>query len=1150
MYRYNYFELDPVFLKLSLPTVNALYQANIKCLEDLFELDKSEIGSLQGIGKKRSKEILYLLYGLPFDYMDASLPRNPEQNPYAGVHPRLEDILSNILFSERKLLKRGIDYFQNGRVSNIKQLDEKKQCYEIKINGSSQYLVTLNLETNPSIHCTCPSFGHWGYDMNRCKHVIAAIIALAEQQRLMRFEKTGHGKQKYRQLLYNLDPTKSLFKPNNNSRLDYLLVFEQGNWDLYPKKLYPFVRQLKYFSQWNNPWQKLKPSDPRDRLIISYLRKIYMPEFLSYDERQQDYSFGDVLELLDDHNVYLKYGNQQLRKINFQETPFTLSTTIEHLDHQHTDNDDVNSDLDSESDLYLTFCLNGNGTVKDPNEVMFICTDPCWVISGNTLARLNGTDQAIKFFLNAPGRTTRIPTEETQSFFQEVLPKIQDIGIPVHLADDFIQQKEVSPVPRLYLSETSHNLLIELRVAYDDYEIRYEDSRTRFIVSAKETNDSTNEPRLWSVERNMALEEHFINQLKETGLESTAQYRTFTPKDSALEWVVESLPELAEDGYEIFGQQQLKQYHPPRKLTSSSLSVMSAQQWFELQGSMSFGEMSIDMNDIHRVLIGKKYVRLIDGSTGEIPDYWLDRIKKILHLIPANDKKKRIPKIAASAIEELGDMVDDFETDVDFKEYVKKFREFNNIKPVKAPQKFNGKLRPYQLAGLSWLCFLHEYDIGGILADDMGLGKTVQVLALLRKLQELSGKKTNTLVIAPRSVIHNWQMEANRFIPDYSVYIHHDKDRVRSSDDWPEADISITTYGTLRNDYNFLADKKFDYIILDESHTIRNPSSKTFQAIRRLNGSNRLCLTGTPIQNTTMDLWSQFEFINPGLLGGQKNFREQWVKPLEQYNDQTAEEMLHKMVAPFILRRTKRKVASELPPLETSQIDCPMDLYQQHVYEKYRQIYYQMVNKAIDAEGIRESQFVVLEGLTRLRQICCSPRLIKGETGTSAKIKRFTELADELIKEGHRALVFSQFVGFLRQIEKEVINRGWEYEYLDGQTRNRQERVDRFQSDLSKSLFLISLKAGGEGLNLTGADYVFLMDPWWNPAAERQAMDRTHRIGQTEHVFVYRFVCPDTVEEKILKLQERKRSLAQKLVVAESGIFKQLKRDDIIALFE
>lgn len=275
-----------------------------------------------------------------------------------------------------------------------------------------------------------------------------------------------------------------------------------------------------------------------------------------------------------------------------------------------------------------------------------------------------------------------------------------------------------------------------------------------------------------------------------------------------------------------------------------------------------------------------------------------------------------------------------------------------------------------------------------------------------------------------------------------------------------------------------------------------------------------------------------------------------WVKPIEEQNDRETEQILHKMVEPFILRRDKTKVADDLPPLTLNIVECEMDESQQQVYETYRQSYQRLISEEIEEKGLHKSRFAVLEGLTRLRQICCSPSLLEDEKGGSAKIQRFLELAEELIREDHRVLVFSQFVKFLKQIESEVKARGWKYEYLDGQTRNRQERVDRFQTDTSKHLFLISLKAGGEGLNLTAADYVFLMDPWWNPAAERQAMDRTHRIGQDEHVFVYRFVCPGTIEEKILRLQDKKRDLAEKLVVAESGIFKQLKGDDLMALFE
>lgn len=309
-------------------------------------------------------------------------------------------------------------------------------------------------------------------------------------------------------------------------------------------------------------------------------------------------------------------------------------------------------------------------------------------------------------------------------------------------------------------------------------------------------------------------------------------------------------------------------------------------------------------------------------------------------------------------------------------------------------------------------------------------------------------------------------------------------------------------------------------------------------------------MSGTPVQNTTLDLWTQFHFLNPGLLGNLKSFTSQWVIPIEKNNSKTAEQMLHRMVAPFILRRTKQQVATDLLPLTSTLVECTMSSGQELIYEKYRQVYYKLINESLQEQGLQKSRFTVLKGLTRLRQICCSPRLIKGKKGNSAKLDRFLELAEELINEGHRALVFSQFVGFLKLIEIEVKKKGWNYEYLDGQTRDRQQRVERFQNDHTKNLFLISLKAGGEGLNLTAADYVFIMDPWWNPVAERQAMDRTHRIGQKNKVFVYRFVSPETVEEKVLRLQERKKGLADKLVLAESGIFKEFKSNDLLALFE
>ena len=1147
MYGGSYSHRDPVLMRLTSATVNALSKANIKCLEDLFSLKEPEILNIPGIGKKRSKAILDLLYRLPFDYRDDSLPGNPQQDPYAGVHPVLKTYLTQFWYVGEKFYTRGVDYFQRGMVGQFQLQDEATQSYTTKVIGTRQYTVTLNLEASDRMqaHCTCPAFAQWGYGAAACKHVVAAALALAEQQRLMRFGQAEDGNRSYRLLLHSLATAKSNANTHASQPLEYLLVQKQGQWELYPRRIYPVAQQSSRYGGRNNPWDELIPADPRDRMIVSYLREVHTPSYYYYYSRKQATSFGDALELLRDRPVYLKRGGEPATEVRFQEAPFTPQLEIGNSGKQNPSNDG-----EGQPDLMLEFRLQSEKVSKNFNEVEVLSVDPCWVVYGTTLARVAGSDLAQKFFLNVARETVRIPANEIESFLQDIYPTLQDAEIPIRIGDEVTEEKAVDPVPRLYLRERADRLWVELRIAYHDYEVRVEDRRTQILLPNREFAGE-NDPPIWSVTRDTAREERWVEELQKTGLESTGSFRTFTPTEAPLEWVAGALPALAGAGYEIYGQQQLKRYAPPKKLTASTLTVRSGEQWFEVEGTMSFGDLAIDMSDIRRVLIrDKPYVRLRDGSTGELPEDWLERLQRLLHLLPTGQQQARIPKIAASAIEEIGEAVDDYRADTAFQQYVDRLREFHEVKPVEPPDEFRGTLRPYQVAGLSWLRFLHQYGFGGILADDMGLGKTIQVLALLQKIREESGTEPITLVIAPRSVIHNWETEAGRFLPDCPVYIHHGTDRAESSDAWPEATLNITTYSTMRNDISVLGERAFDYIILDESHTIRNPSSKTFRAIRRLQGEHRLCLTGTPVQNTTMDLWSQFEFLNPGILGGQKRFSEEWVKPLEQENDRTVEEMLHKMVAPFILRRTKQQVARDLPSLTASQVECTMDATQQRIYEKYRQVYHRIVNEAIDAKGVRDSSFTVLEGLTRLRQICCSPRLIDGETGSSAKLQRFVDLAEELICEGHRALVFSQFVRFLRHIEAEVQRRGWKYEYLDGQTRNRQERVDRFQTDASKSLFLISLKAGGEGLNLTGADYVFLMDPWWNPAAERQAMDRTHRIGQDEHVFVYRFVCPGTVEGKILRLQERKRDLAEKLVVAEPGIFKQLKREDLLALFE
>jgi SNF2 family DNA or RNA helicase len=455
-------------------------------------------------------------------------------------------------------------------------------------------------------------------------------------------------------------------------------------------------------------------------------------------------------------------------------------------------------------------------------------------------------------------------------------------------------------------------------------------------------------------------------------------------------------------------------------------------------------------------------------------------------------------------------------------------------------------LRDYQREGLGWMAFLRRFSFGGCLADDMGVGKTAQVLALLETRRELraAGEKLGpSLVVMPKSLVFNWKQEALRFTPQLRVLDY--TGLTRSSDDFAAYDVVLTTYGTLRRDALRLKDVEFDYVILDEAQAVKNAGTESAKAVRLLRGNHRLALSGTPVENHLGELWALFEFLNPGMLGAASVFKlagEEGHKPGEE-----TRQMLAGALRPFILRRTKEQVASELPAKTEQTMYCEMEPVQRKLYNELKQHYQNILLQRIDAQGIKKSKIQVLEALLRLRQAACHPGLIdpKRAGEPSAKLDVLLEQIREVLEGGHKALVFSQFTSMLRIVRDRLDANGTVYEYLDGATTNRQAPVERFQTDPNCSLFLISLKAGGLGLNLTAAEYVFLLDPWWNPAVEAQAVDRAHRIGQLRQVFAYRLIARDTVEEKVLELQKTKKDLAAAIIGADNSLIKNLRREDL-----
>ncbi|HBX67820.1 MAG TPA: serine/threonine protein kinase, partial [Chloroflexi bacterium] len=488
--------------------------------------------------------------------------------------------------------------------------------------------------------------------------------------------------------------------------------------------------------------------------------------------------------------------------------------------------------------------------------------------------------------------------------------------------------------------------------------------------------------------------------------------------------------------------------------------------------------------------------------------------------------------------------------DPEFQRRKKRLLDFDGIQTRELPRGFEGELRPYQKAGFDWLYFLHDFEFGGCLADDMGLGKTIETLAYLQSQKESGHVHKATLLVLPRSLLVNWQREAEKFTPGLSFYEYFGNQRAEDINAFDNYDLILTTYGVMLRDIEQLREYRFHYAILDESQAIKNPLAKTSKAARLLNADHRLVLTGTPVENSTFELWSQFAYLNPGLLGNLDYFKNEFGNPIERQGDENTSEFLRKMVYPFILRRTKDQVAPELPPRTERVIYADMDPAQLKFYNKTRDYYRAMLLGAIEEKGMNNARMQVLEGLLRLRQICNHPRLVQADfRGDSAKFELLIETIATLQSEGHKALIFSQFVQMLKIVREALDQRKIPYTYLDGRTQNRQERVDTFQNDPKIPFFLISLKAGGVGLNLTAADYVIHIDPWWNPAVEMQATDRTHRIGQDKPVFVYKLITRNSVEEKILQLQDKKKALVEQLISTESSFFKSLTAEDVSVLF-
>ncbi|WP_238807855.1 DEAD/DEAH box helicase [Emticicia aquatica] len=798
-----------------------------------------------------------------------------------------------------------------------------------------------------------------------------------------------------------------------------------------------------------------------------------------------------------------------------------------------------------------------------------LCEEPAWLLIDDKLYHFEKQvdGKKLKPFLNK--NHIIIPRNIEETYYQKfIAPLVAQFDV---FAQGFeIRFEKHEPKPLLAISEIiaakkasvtlfeqneddeeendgESKIVFDLSFQYGNYTFRFDSFSAEAYVSVERQGDS------WlfhKVKRDLKYEKTQVNLLKDLGLD-VRQGRSLVPKRPAFSWLQLNAKTLSENNFEVKqveNSQTQKQYF--LGYSSIEVHIEEKNDWFDIKAKVRFGDFEIPFLRLRSLIMAnKREFTLPNGQIAVIPEEWFTRYSELFSYVDKLDEDVTILKKHHLVL--VQDLTDEGLAFSVITRKLERLRNFEKIDQYDIPKALNANLRPYQKAGYDWLRFLAEYKLGGCLADDMGLGKTIQTLAFLQSQKELGLAEHPTLLVMPTSLIYNWLKEIEKFTPSLKAFIYTGTNREKNTEQFGNYDLILTSYGILRIDIDFIKDYRFNYVILDESQSIKNPSSHISKAVMQLNSASRLILTGTPLENSTMDLWTQMTFINPGLLGTQSYFKNEYQIPIEKHQDEKQNKRLYSLIKPFMLRRHKSQVATELPPKVESIHYCDMTEEQEKCYEEAKSYYRNIILEQIEEKGFGKSQMAVLQGLTKLRQLANHPLMIDHEyEGDSGKNEEVLQKLETVVEEGHKVLVFSQFVKHLDIFRHYLDKNNMPYCYLDGSTSNRQEQVDIFQNDASIKIFLISLKAGGLGLNLTAAEYVFLLDPWWNPAIEAQAIDRAHRIGQQNTVFTYKFITRNSVEEKILTLQRNKRKLFDNLITTEENFVKSLSKEDILSLLE
>ena len=1076
-------------------------------------------------------------------------------------------------------LKRGIEYFEQDRVEifDVETENTNEVYISAEVIGSRGYYYDTEVEIKVKKNfiaiigeCDCPV----GF---RCKHAVATLFQFAQAGALAAESADAislEEQQKVKELEVKIwlnslhsesgkDPVQGSFagaEPGYNNVLLYWLKPSQTDMGLEVETV--VARRLK-----RGGYGKPRPQG------VEELNDHYA-SYLNFEHNDRDIEIAGLLYSMAGrtyrypHNSYpLKgdIGELALEKIISNQRCFWA-------DHENSLPLEWGSSRKLQIDWQLkddTYQLNIG--IVPPAQTLFLLKNFYYIdIEHNRLGRLEHAglnQQQIRKMLSAPP----VPREMAEKVSSQLIETWPDNEVPMPVKPD-IETVHIKAQPvanaRLHSVELDNHRvhLLSLRFDYDGHIIQPDHfSRSAGILEQQQR---------FIIERDLDFEQQCLTLLKDcefvaadkAGLYNFNHLDLLMLADSLNdsvwlwdEFQQQTMPLLREQGWQFEVDDSFYLQVDEADEWYGEIEQDSANDWFEMTLGIEVNGQTInllpalvellmeekDPQQLRRKILAREQIILPVVDNNERPRWFklpaqrvmgiYDTLVELYDSQALNTSGKLVlnHQQGMQFAELLNDPAMQWKGAAELQQLSQKLQNFKGIEVIAAPQGLKTELRDYQLHGLAWLNFLHEYRFNGILADDMGLGKTVQALAWLLYLkQQQKQQLLPTLVVAPTSLMGNWKREAERFVPQLKVLVLHGPQRQQNFEHITQYDIVLTTYSLVLRDKDIHLEQRYNYVILDESQNIKNARSKTSQIIFQLKSEHRLCLTGTPMENHLGELWSLFHFLMPGFLGTQERFNRLFRSPIEKQGDTDRQLQLHKRIKPFMLRRTKEMVATELPEKTEMIRTVPLTGKQRDLYETVRLAMDKKVQNEISKKGFARSQIMILDALLKLRQVCCDPRLLSltaaKNVQVSAKLEMLMEMVPEMVEEGRKILIFSQFVKMLEIIEQELTKADIPYTMLTGSTRNRDDVIMEFQEG-KVQVFLISLKAGGVGLNLTAADTVIHYDPWWNPAVERQATDRAYRIGQDKPVFVYKLLTEETVEEKILQMQQNKQALADAL---------------------